>query len=50
MSVRFHTIVELSDKTTIEYDQYAASKIAANKSILGFFGYRGIKSIRSCKA
>ena len=49
MSVKFHTIVCLSDKTAIEYDVFATSKAQANKSILAFFGYRGIKSIKSQK-
>lgn len=47
MSVKFHTIVELSDKTAIEYDVFANSKSMANKSVLALFGYRSIKSIKS---
>lgn len=50
MSVKFHTIVYLSDKTAIEYDVFATSKSQANKSVLAFFGYRGIKSIKSQQA
>ena len=49
MSVKFHTIVCLSDKTAIEYDVFATSKSQANKSVLAYFGYRGIKSIKSQK-
>ena len=50
MSVKFHTIVCLSDKTAIEYDVFATSKAQANKSILAFFGYRSVKSIKSMKS
>lgn len=47
MSVKFHTIVCLSDKTAIEYDVFATSKAQANKSILAFFGYKRVQSIQS---
>ena len=50
MSVKFHTIVELSDKTAIEYDVFAESKSKANKSVLSFFGYRSVKSIKSMRS
>jgi len=50
MSVKFHTIVCLSDKTAIEYDTFATSKSQANKSVLAFFGYRGVQSIQSQRA
>lgn len=49
MSVKFYTIVCLSDKTAIEYETFATDKVNANKSVLAYFGYRGIKSIKSQK-
>ena len=50
MSVKFRTIVELSDRTAIEYDVFAESKSKANKSVLSFFGYRSVKSIKSMRS
>lgn len=47
MSVKFHTIVELSDKTAIEYDTFATDKTQANKSVLAFFGYCKVQAIKS---
>lgn len=49
MAVKYHVIVSLSDKTSIEYDEFAVSKTASCKSILSRFGFRKVKSIKSVK-
>jgi len=50
MSVKFNTIVSLSDKTAIQYSIYAESKAMANKAVIKLFGYRKVLTIQTHKA
>jgi len=47
MARKFHSVVRLSNRTAIEFDVFASSKIEANKSIVSHFNNGKIQSIKT---
>ena len=49
MSTEFKVIVNLSDRTAIEFQVFAIGRVQANKEVVKLFGNGKIKSIQSSK-